>query len=669
MRRPGRSGTSSRTPTTCPAGGRAPSASRTSPRAAATEGRKWTQVLETRDGRAIRADYRCVGAATAKHYTYEQLVEGTPFEGFLVSATTEIRLEPEGVGTEVTLREPPAPAGALPPGRVHDAAGDRPHPGRGAAGPGASGCRLSSSGGGGGPPTIAKRTRGDAGRRSRAELGVEPGDAERAGRARAGGRCRRRARFPTPCAPPRRAGELLSGDEDRIAAPRVAATRTWSGCAPASSSWPRTPSPCRPPPSRSPRCSRPAPRPASPWCRSAAAPASSAASTPSPGSHSAVLSLDLAELRSVEIDRTSLTARLGPGLRGPEAEGALGELGATLGHFPQSYEQATIGGYAATRSAGQASTGYGRFDELVTAIELTAPDGRAAHPADPAQRRRSIAARARARLGGHPGRDHRRHLPRAPDAGGSASTRAGSPPTSPRAPRSCAPWRRTTRRPTCCASPTRRRPGSRWSSRAAEGMQKRALDAYLSLRRRRGGCLMICGYEGERESVRGAARSPRGGCARAAPCRSGRGRETRGRRRASRGPTCATSCWGWGSSSRRSRPRTPGAAWTSSTGRGRRAPRRAGLGLDRDVPHLARLRGRRLALLHLPRPRPAGRRARAVARRPRPPPARRSSRARGRSPTTTPSAATTRPTWPPRSASWASTRCAPSRSASTPPGS
>ena len=67
------------------------------------QGRKWTQVLETKDGRAIRADYRCVGAATAKRYAYEQLLDGTPFEGFLASATTEIRLEPEGVGTEVTL--------------------------------------------------------------------------------------------------------------------------------------------------------------------------------------------------------------------------------------------------------------------------------------------------------------------------------------------------------------------------------------------------------------------------------------------------------------------------------------------------------------------------------------------------------------------------------------
>ena len=52
------------------------------------------------------------------------------------------------------------------------------------------------------------------------------------------------------------------------------------------------------------------------------------------------------------------------------------ERGATIGHFPQSFEQATIGGFAATRSAGQASSGYGRFDDMVTGIELTAPSGR-----------------------------------------------------------------------------------------------------------------------------------------------------------------------------------------------------------------------------------------------------------------------------------------------------
>lgn len=66
-------------------------------------GRKWTQVLETKDGRAIRADFRCVAAATDKHYAYEQELEGTPFEKFLESARTEIRLQPGKGGTEVTL--------------------------------------------------------------------------------------------------------------------------------------------------------------------------------------------------------------------------------------------------------------------------------------------------------------------------------------------------------------------------------------------------------------------------------------------------------------------------------------------------------------------------------------------------------------------------------------
>lgn len=93
------------------------------------------------------------------------------------------------------------------------------------------------------------------------------------------------------------------------------------------------------------------------------------------GSHNRLVSLDLARLRGVEVDRRSLTARLGAGLRGPEAEAALNAEGVVLGHFPQSFEYATIGGFAATRSAGQASSGYGRFDELVSAVRLIAPAG------------------------------------------------------------------------------------------------------------------------------------------------------------------------------------------------------------------------------------------------------------------------------------------------------
>jgi alkyldihydroxyacetonephosphate synthase len=88
-----------------------------------------------------------------------------------------------------------------------------------------------------------------------------------------------------------------------------------------------------------------------------------------------LVSLDLSGLRGVEVDSRSLTARLGAGLRGPEAEAALGREGLTLGHFPQSFEYATIGGFSATRSAGQASSGYGRFDALVSSIRLLAPAG------------------------------------------------------------------------------------------------------------------------------------------------------------------------------------------------------------------------------------------------------------------------------------------------------
>jgi alkyldihydroxyacetonephosphate synthase len=93
------------------------------------------------------------------------------------------------------------------------------------------------------------------------------------------------------------------------------------------------------------------------------------------GEHSRLVSLDLARLRDVEVDERSLTARLGAGLRGPEAEAALNAEGVVLGHFPQSFEYATVGGFAATRSAGQASSGYGRFDALVSSVRLIAPAG------------------------------------------------------------------------------------------------------------------------------------------------------------------------------------------------------------------------------------------------------------------------------------------------------
>jgi alkyldihydroxyacetonephosphate synthase len=65
-------------------------------------------------------------------------------------------------------------------------------------------------------------------------------------------------------------------------------------------------------------------------------------------------------------------------------EARLQSRGLTLGHFPQSFEFSTVGGWAATRSAGQASSGYGRIDELVEGVRLLAPDGSMTAKAAPA---------------------------------------------------------------------------------------------------------------------------------------------------------------------------------------------------------------------------------------------------------------------------------------------
>jgi alkyldihydroxyacetonephosphate synthase len=89
-----------------------------------------------------------------------------------------------------------------------------------------------------------------------------------------------------------------------------------------------------------------------------------------------VVALDLARLnRLVAVDTESMVAELEPGLRAPQAEELLAARGLTLGHFPQSFEYATLGGFAAARSSGQASAGYGRFDDLVVGLTAATPRG------------------------------------------------------------------------------------------------------------------------------------------------------------------------------------------------------------------------------------------------------------------------------------------------------
>ena len=90
----------------------------------------------------------------------------------------------------------------------------------------------------------------------------------------------------------------------------------------------------------------------------------------------AVLTLDLRRLRRVvEIDEMSGLVTAEAGIRGPLLEEALRAKGLTLGHFPQSWEFSTLGGWIATRAAGGFSNRYGRIDALVVGMRLFAQAG------------------------------------------------------------------------------------------------------------------------------------------------------------------------------------------------------------------------------------------------------------------------------------------------------
>jgi alkyldihydroxyacetonephosphate synthase len=103
------------------------------------------------------------------------------------------------------------------------------------------------------------------------------------------------------------------------------------------------------------------------------------------GEHEGVLALDLGRMTDVvALDEESATVTVQAGIRAPALERHLGARGLTLGHFPQSYEYVSLGGCAATRSAGQASTGYGAIEKMVLGLRLAAPASEIALPALPA---------------------------------------------------------------------------------------------------------------------------------------------------------------------------------------------------------------------------------------------------------------------------------------------
>ncbi|MGW0025863.1 FAD-binding oxidoreductase [Rhodococcus sp. NPDC003383] len=94
------------------------------------------------------------------------------------------------------------------------------------------------------------------------------------------------------------------------------------------------------------------------------------------GRFEAVVTVDLRRLTALtSLDPVSGLATLQAGATGPQTEQLLAAHGFSLGHFPQSYRHATLGGFAVTRSAGQASAGYGRFEDMVDHLVVATPRG------------------------------------------------------------------------------------------------------------------------------------------------------------------------------------------------------------------------------------------------------------------------------------------------------
>ncbi len=91
----------------------------------------------------------------------------------------------------------------------------------------------------------------------------------------------------------------------------------------------------------------------------------------------AAIVVDLRRLdRIVELNETALTARVQAGMMGNAFEDALHRAGYSMGHFPQSIDVSTVGGWVATRAAGQYSTRYGCIEDMLLALEVVLADGR-----------------------------------------------------------------------------------------------------------------------------------------------------------------------------------------------------------------------------------------------------------------------------------------------------
>jgi alkyldihydroxyacetonephosphate synthase len=220
------------------------------------------------------------------------------------------------------------------------------------------------------------------------------------------------------------------------------------------------------------------------------------------GAHRGLVALDLSRLDALAaVDRTSMLATFEPGIRTPAAEAALAAHGLTLGHVPQSFERASLGGYVVTRSSGQASSGYGRIDDLVVGVRMVTPAGLLVLPAIPGSAAgpdlRRLVLGSEGTLGVVTQLTVRvRALPAARhyegwmfptwEAGQEAFRRLAQEGPKPDIAR--------------LSDVDETRVSLAMSS--TEGAARRAFESYLRLRGVAGGCLVITGYEGSTADVR-----------------------------------------------------------------------------------------------------------------------------------------------------------------------
>ena len=204
--------------------------------------------------------------------------------------------------------------------------------------------------------------------------------------------------------------------------------------------------------------------------------------------------LDLTATRGiVDVDTESMLLDVLPGTFGTWLEDTLrAEHGVTFGHWPQSIDLSTVGGWLACRGAGQLSTRYGKIEDMVVGLDVVLADGRTiTHRRRAARRGRPRPQPAVRRLRGHARRHHRRPAPRCTRRPAAERRAAYAFASFAAALDACAASSTAARRPRCCASTTRSRPTARYqtgdAARAARARRGRPAHRRRDDARRRRG--------------------------------------------------------------------------------------------------------------------------------------------------------------------------------------